>query len=216
MASLNERFRLAAESGSIREMESLRAQGVDIDAFDNNYTHLVWAVVKGRMDSVRWLLQQGAKVDRTENGWTPLMSAVSASSPELVQLLLDHCASPLATNSDGKSAIHLAREKGNESIVRLLTMTPDEIIFNDRVHDRVVQEVYSFKRNERFTFVRKSEFGDIEAVQRESFADITDKSALRRAFDEHRKRGGKREEAEVFSDSLQKPRRLPTPGASAA
>lgn len=215
MASLNERLKAAAEQGSIGEMASLRSQGADIDAFESDYSILVWAAVKGRLDSIRWLVEQGAKVDRTKNGWTPLMSAVSGGHAEMVQYLLDRGASPLATDSNGKSVIQHARDKGNDIILRLLTVTPDEVVYSDRVHDRVVQEVYSFKRKERFTFVRKSEFGDIEAVQRETFADITDKSALRRAFDEHRKRGGKMEETEVFSDSLQKSRRLQSPGPGA-
>jgi len=78
------------------------------------------------------------------------------------------------------------------------------VVFTDRVYDRVVQEIYNFRRKERFTFIRKEELGDVEAVQRESFADIADKSALRKAFDEHRKRGGKLDESDVFTDMLPK------------
>ena len=75
-----------------------------------------------------------------------------------------------------------------------------------------MQEVYSFKRRERFTFIRKSENGDVEAVQRESFFALDDKSGLRRAFDEHVKRGGKMSEEDVFGDVMMKPRKtLPTP-----
>lgn len=51
---------------------------------------------------------------------------------------------------------------------------------------------------------RKSTGGDVEAMQRDSFSSLDDLSGLRRAFAEHKKRGGKMDEAEVFSGSLQK------------
>lgn len=213
MSSLNEQLKQACKTGNFSEMERLVAQGADVNNLDDGYTPMVWAAVDGKTESVRWLLDHGAEADlRSAKAWTPLMSAVSGGHAAIVQLLLDHGAAPALANGDGKNAIHLAREKGNAGIVNLLTRTPDEVVFSDTVYDRVVQEVYSFKRRERFTFVRKSENGDVEAVQRESFTDLADKSGLRKAFEEHQKRGGKLSEEDVFQDMIPKRKLLPRPG----
>lgn len=203
-----ERLKDFAQKGDIAALKSAIGQGADINNLETGYTPLVWAVVGNQPDTVRWLLDNGATPDAraSEKGWTPLMSAVSGQHLDIARMLMDAGASPAIFNKDGpegKNALQLAREKGNKALLTMLSMTPDEVVFTDTVYDRVVQEVYSFKRKERFTFVRKEEFGDVEAVTRESFADI-DKSALRKAFGEHKKRGGKLEESEVFSDMLPK------------
>jgi ankyrin repeat protein len=204
----NSRLKRHAETGNIAGMEEAVADGAEVNNLDSGYTPLVWAVVEQKAESVRWLLAHGALPDLVapDKVWTPLMSAASAGNAEITRILMEAGASPTIANKDGKSPILLAREKGHAALALTMSITPDEVVYSDTIYDRVVQEVYSFKRKERFTFVRKGEFGDVEAVTRERFADIADKSALRKAFDEHKKRGGKLDESDVFPDTLQKNR----------
>lgn len=203
----------AAKLGDVQRMTQLVAAGARINA-DVEHSALVWAANEGHLEAARWLLDNGSDVDpRAPDKWTPLMSAASKGNLSIVQLLIDRGANPQRKYTDGKTAIDKARDNNRADIVAVLKNTPDEVSYFDTVSDRVVQEVYSFKRRERFTFIRKSENGDVEAVQRESFFALDDKSGLRRAFDEHVKRGGKLSEEDVFGDVMTKPRKkLPSPG----
>lgn len=202
----------AAKLGDVQRMMQLVAAGARINS-DVDHSALVWAANEGHLEAARWLLDNGSDVDpRAPDKWTPLMSAASKGHLSIAQLLLEHGANPLRKYTDGKNAIEKARDNNRHDIVRALQNTPDEVSYYDTVSDRVVQEVYSFKRRERFTFIRKSESGDVEAMQRESFFALDDKSGLRRAFDEHVKRGGKLSEEDVFGDVMNKPRKtLPPP-----
>lgn len=203
----------AAKLGDVTRMTQLVAAGAQINS-DINHSALVWAANEGHLTAARWLLDNGAQVDPgPPDKWTPLMSAAHKGHLSIVQLLIDRGANPQRKYTDGKTAIDKARDNNRADIVAILMNTPDEVSYYDTVSDRVVQEVYSFKRRERFTFIRKSESGDVEAVQRESFFALDDKSGLRRAFDEHVKRGGKLSEEDVFGDVMAKPRKkLPSPG----
>lgn len=212
---LQEDMNKAAQDGSVARLEQLVARGADVNGFSNGYTPIVWAASGNHPAAVRWLLEHGAQPDRrdTNNGWTALMSAASGGYTEAARLLLDAGADGNLQDKDGRSPVRLARDKGHKLMLAMLTETPDEVVFTDKVYDRVVQEVYSFKRKERFTFIRKEEFGDIEAVQRDSFADLRDLPQLRAAFEIHRKRGGKTTEEEIFDNSLPKAK-LRQPGAT--
>jgi len=90
-------------------------------------TPLLHAIVNGDVPLVARLLQQGADVNAaTRDGWTPLMKACLWERAELVALLLDHGASIDAQTVDGWSALTIARHKGNNDIVRLLTRSTTE------------------------------------------------------------------------------------------
>lgn len=207
MATLNDQLKSAAKRSDLAEMQRLVTAGADVNNTDDGYTPMVWAVVDGKLAAVKWLLDHGAEPDRRgKNGWTPLMSAASGDCAEIARLLLDRGASAVIRSSEGKNAIDIADEKGNSALVLMLRETPDEVVFSDTVLDRTLQEVYSFRRRERFTFLRKGETGAIEAMQRDKFSDIAGESGLRRAFEEHRKRGGKLTEDEVFDTPPVKPK----------
>ncbi|HYD19488.1 MAG TPA: ankyrin repeat domain-containing protein [Patescibacteria group bacterium] len=210
---LDEQLVEAAKLGDVAKMAACVDAGAQINSDAVDYSPLVWAAQNGHAGAVRWLLGHGAEVDKRKpnNQWTPLMSGVSSGNLEVLQLLLDAGADRRLRNSDGKDVVQMAREKGG-AVAELIGQTPDEVIFFDQIADRIVQEVYSFRRLERFTFIRPSEHGTVEAVQRERFAAIAEDSGLRRAFNEHVKRGGALTEEEVFGDLLVKPRRaLPVP-----
>lgn len=193
----------AAKSGNVADLSALLKGGDSPNAESEGYSALDWAVYENKVGAARLLLDHGADINaRGSSGVTPLMTAASRGHVESVRLLLDRGADRQMKNSSGQTALALAN-KGS-AIYALLSETPEEVIYFHPVADRVMQEVYSFTLRERITLLRKSEDGDVEAIQRERFEELKDKSALRRAFDEHRKRGGKLEESDVFADTLQK------------
>lgn len=61
-------------------------------------------------------------------GWTPLLEAIvlndgGIKQQAIVQLLLEHGASPHLTDKYGKTPLELARERGFEEIAQLLIAT---------------------------------------------------------------------------------------------
>lgn len=85
-------------------------------------TPLLQAIVNGDVALVARLLRDGADANAvSHDGWTPLMRACLWERAELVALLLDHGASIEAQTVDGWSALTIARQKGNDDIVRMLT-----------------------------------------------------------------------------------------------
>lgn len=193
----------AAKAGNVADLAALLKSGESPDAIGEGYSALDWAVYDNKVEAARLLLDHGADINaRGSSGVTPLMTAASRGHVESVRLLLDRGADRQLQNSSGQSALALVN-KGS-AVYALLSETPEEVIYFHPVADRVMQEVYSFTLRERITLLRKSEDGDVEAIQRERFEELKDKSALRRAFDEHRKRGGKLEESDVFADTIAK------------
>ncbi|MBS9015525.1 ankyrin repeat domain-containing protein [Escherichia coli] len=73
------------------------------------------ACEKGHLSIVKELLAHtDINVNQTNHvGWTPLLEAI-------VQLLLEHGASPHLTDKYGKTPLELARERGFEEIAQLL------------------------------------------------------------------------------------------------
>ena len=70
---------------------------------------------------VESLVTHGARVDQAnEEGTTALMRAASGDNSELVELLLQLGASRNARDNSGRTALDIAREKGNEAVARLL------------------------------------------------------------------------------------------------
>lgn len=208
-------LKAAAEAGNVELMAALIKAGDDINGVDTEHPPIVWAVARNQPAAVRWLLDNGADPSRTGSSkWSALMSAASGGHGEIAQMLMDRGAQVQHKDGQGRSAISIAREKKHAHLVRLLSETPDEVVFTEGLHDRMLEEVYSFRRRERFILLRRDEGGEVEAMQRESFSDIQDAPNLRRAFEQHKKRGGKLTEEEVFGNSSQisKPKR---PGLSA-
>jgi hypothetical protein len=82
------------------------------------------------------------------------------------------------------------------------------VILRSKLGDRTLEEVFNFATKERISLVRKEAGAPVEAFIRESFSDISEKSGLRLAFEEHKRRGGKVPEDEVFPDKIVKKLKL--------
>ncbi len=210
MTGLSQSFVEAGKNGDIAQLENLLALGADVNAMHNRDCAMTWAANNGHVKTVTWLLDHGADINIIvqDGKWTPLMVAAVMGKADVVQLLLERGADAAVVNTDGWNAAQSARNREQPAIAQIIQAFmdagPDEVSFTHSLQDRLMQEIFNFPRKERVTLVRKSTGGDVEAMQRDSFSSLDDLSGLRRAFAEHKKRGGKMDEAEVFSGSLQK------------
>ena len=67
------------------------------------------------------LLARGARIDAVaKDGTTVLMAAASGGLYDFVRLLLSWRADPRAVNSNGQTALDIARVKGFDKIAQLL------------------------------------------------------------------------------------------------
>jgi ankyrin repeat protein len=142
------------------------------------------------------------------------MGAAYSGNLDLVRLMYERGADFKRLDDSGQGPLSRAEEKQHREVVAFLKNPPpltppvDEISFTYPLQDRVLQEIFNFERRERVTLIRHTKTGPVEAVCREPFADFKDRAALRKAFDEHRRRGGTTPEEELFPETLNKGGRL--------
>ncbi|MEZ0225827.1 MAG: ankyrin repeat domain-containing protein [Alphaproteobacteria bacterium] len=137
---------------------------------------------------------------------TPLIKAAVMGNIPIVTYLLEHGADTSRMGSENKTAETLARENGKIDVVTRLKAfeddkKPERVSFQTYIGDRVREDIYDFSMKERLTLIRQSRFGTVETATITGFSSIEDQSdasALRKAFNEHVKRGGMTEESEVF------------------
>lgn len=119
---LNEALLQAATTGETVVLKKSLNQGADPNAADEQgWTSLFWAASTSHndVDAMEALLAAGAKVNTTDwRGWTPLMAAVDQSCT--AEWLLQHDADWRKVDREGKSALDLARERGNVEVVATL------------------------------------------------------------------------------------------------
>lgn len=183
--TLNRKLLNAVKNNNLGEVKRLVNMGANIETRMgwNNYhaTSLTWAAMMGHFEVVNYLVEKGANINaRDDVGRTPLKLAESWSKERIV--------------------------KQPQQEKRLNPDTADEVIFQQPLGDRILQENFNFVTLERISLIRKSAQGDVEAVTRQNFSEVADVSALRKAFDEHVRRGGKTEESRVFPNTLFKDR----------
>ena len=98
-------------------VRALIAKGADVNTRDSMIggTPLCWAAGPfGNPQIVTALLQASADVNAADNfGLTPLMWAVRFGGPSAVKTLVDAGADTAATNKQGRSALDLARQRGD-------------------------------------------------------------------------------------------------------
>ena len=160
----------------------------------------------GKVEEVLSCLQAGAEINGvSETLRTPLMYAAYKGHLRVAEILLQAGADRTLRDNVNETAEDDARKRGYPEIETLLReYTPDEVIFRRQLGDRTLQESFNFITRERISLIRKSPRGDVEAMTRESFSVIEDESVLRKAFEEHVRRGGKADEALVFPHRLPK------------
>lgn len=79
------------------------------------------AIIAGVESAVRIHIERGDNLNaRDAGGQTPLMLAAARNKPHIFKLLLDAGADPLLTDSDGKTALFVAKASGAHEIVSLL------------------------------------------------------------------------------------------------
>jgi hypothetical protein len=94
---------------------------------------LMVAVESGKIDFAKLFIEYGANVNAQEaDGWTPLLGAVDyylgshAKHIEIIKLLLDHGADPLAITAEGTALSYAQRyEPRFDSVIKLLEAYAD-------------------------------------------------------------------------------------------
>ena len=126
-------WRDALLAGDVRSLARQLEAGMDIDARDRyGQTGLMVAAMRGDSDTVRWLAAQGASLDHVAKfRLSALMLAVINGHREVARILVEAgCDVTLrasgAPGFAGKTALDLAKGRGDETMVVLLTSRLDE------------------------------------------------------------------------------------------
>jgi ankyrin repeat protein len=102
----------------------LLESGADIEAKENNSSGLPalhLAAEAGRSAIVDLMAASGADLEAKNTGWTALHYAVSDGHTAVLQVLLQRGADPKVKSSIGSIALCLARSRGKEEVLRLLS-----------------------------------------------------------------------------------------------
>ncbi len=134
----------------------------------------------------------------------PIAKKSTEDAVAVLTLLLDAGVNPYQENNAGISAFNRAGARENQWWDIMLNHTkpvvdPLQVVFNRTVAGKDIEEIYLFDTMERVTYVHAKGNTNIEAVTRENFSALNEKSLLRAAFDEHRARGGRVVASEVFN-----------------
>ena len=221
----------AASKGDLKGIEEALKAGANIEkkasAFLNySMAPLNIAALNGYPEALRLLLDKGADINtRDSYGETPLMNAILKKNIKSATLLLERGADPKAGASAGRSALSMAIANDFTQIANriqglpdaapqaaaapaipapLPAEHPDEIVIRRPFGDKVLEETFNFAAKERISVLRASTTGPAEAMTREGFDAISDRHALRQAFEAYVRKGGRVPESDVFPDPLAK------------
>ncbi|MBI1215996.1 MAG: hypothetical protein GC185_09285 [Alphaproteobacteria bacterium] len=216
----------AAVNGDCGKIRKLVAEGADVNGRPGGKDGpLIQAAQAGQVESLRCLLELGALIDgRNSKNSTALMVAAYHGRYAAVEFLAEMGADRTLVNEHNETAGGYAAIQKYQDIADLLagkkkkltSLPPDgpevskeEISYSHKLDNRVLQEIFNFARRERVSLLRRGPGGMVEVMNRESFAELADKTALRRAFDDYREKGGKISEEDVFFQPLKKGRLMP-------
>lgn len=113
----------AALDNDVALLRRLLAEGANVNARDRQgFTPLHFACQQGAAEAVRALIEAGALVDaRDERGDTLLLRAVLSAPKcqgEIIRLLREHGADPLACDNAGETATSWARRIVNYDLAQ--------------------------------------------------------------------------------------------------
>jgi ankyrin repeat protein len=114
---------IAIQHGKTAAASTLIQAGanVNVKVGTAQYTPVMLAILAGSKDTVEALLKRGADVNAVNaGGVTALMIAAAKNAPEIASLLLGQGANPATHSEDGRTALGIAREHGNDSVIKLL------------------------------------------------------------------------------------------------
>ncbi len=120
-APINELF-MAAVNGNTQRLESLLAQGKDVNAkTTTGRTALMGACYNGNLRNVKLLLTYGADVNLADNkGVTALMDAVIFGDEQIVMLLIAAGADVNAVDKQNNTVLARARKNAFPNIIKIL------------------------------------------------------------------------------------------------
>ena len=174
-----ERFLRACESGDVDTVTSLIEPPTDESGLStgpplvdvrakhiDNWTGLHYAARGGHVEVIQALLSSLQPLDincRTKSSWSALMIAADKGWADVCALLVRYGAAIHITNSDGKSAIFLARESGFHEIAQLLTHASS---VRHKRHALLTEEKEEGKEKAlNYELFRAAEYGDISKVK---------------------------------------------------
>lgn len=210
---------IAAADTSPAAITFLLNHGADINQQDGEgNTPLMLAVKTGYTSGVKLLLESGARTDILNKAGKSALDISIASENT------DATARIRAAISEQEEKKRVAAERA-EGAAKLASIPapkiveqpvpppkkpeppkedPEIVIFRQQAGDRVLEDIFNFASLERITFVRQGPGAPVEAMTRQSFAEVASRALLKKAFDEHVKRGGKVREEEIFPDAKTK------------
>lgn len=157
-------------------------------AYVGNTARLCRDIVDGELTDVQdWLSQDGANPNRRDyTGRTPLHLAVMSSSPEIVQCLVDCGARLIARLADGRTALHLAAERGGETGLKIVKILMDKSATNEAEAEQKQAENKNTKSSQPETSSTKEkteEDGEESDVEMVDYSDEDeDKSMQTESF----------------------------------
>lgn len=143
----------ATRSGDCGKADLLLENGVEVDFRDtSNYTSLMWASYKGRLEIVKLLIKYGANVNFKDNsGNTCLMWASMFDKVDVIEFLLKNGADVNLKNNLGKTSLILASEHGEFKTIDCLVKNGADVNIKDNSGNTCLHLSYVY---DRITFVK--------------------------------------------------------------
>jgi ankyrin repeat protein len=148
----------AASRDDVAAVEALLAEGVEIDARDEDgETPLIRAILEDHIDVVELLIAHGADVMvRNERGLTPLHAGAYSGSAEVARLLLDHGAAlEDRANVSGATPLMVAAEENHVTVAELLITRGADLGIPDRDGFTPLTQAWAKKRTEMVRLLKR-------------------------------------------------------------